>query len=174
MIAFGSFNTIFISLSMAVLLSYAVGFAPSKVVGYSWGRSCRLVSSIMTTNSNNNDSVECMPVLPDGVVKYSQVPREGKTFSATTIPKGLLKEHSTKKGTWGVINVSQGKLEYKITGGRKPEEIPISFELSPEFHGIIQPQLLHQVKALTKDVEFVVEFLRLPGTGPVDEKREGI
>lgn len=120
-------------------------------------------------------SADGMPKLPKGVVKYSQVPKEGKVFTSTTIPSGLLKEHTTKKGTWGIINVSKGKLLYTITGKRSDgEKRPISFELSPDFHGVIQPQLLHQVKALTNDLEFVVEFLRLPGTGPVVEKREGL
>jgi tellurite resistance-related uncharacterized protein len=113
-----------------------------------------------------------MPQLPTDVIQYSQVPKEGKVFTATTIPKGLLKEHTTRAGTWGVINVSKGKLEYKITSD--PNH-PLVFELSPDDnHGIIEPQRLHQVRALSDDVEFVVEFHRLPGSGPVDEKREGL
>lgn len=38
--------------------------------------------------------------------------------------------------------------------------------------GIIEPTKLHQVKALSDDLEFVVEFLRVPDTGAVDEKRD--
>ena len=110
-----------------------------------------------------------MPVLPKDVVKYSQVPREGK-FTADKIPKGLLKEHNTKKGTWGIIRVDKGRLEYKIYGS--PDNHV--FELSVDRHGIIEPTIRHQVRALSPDLEFVVEFFRLPGTGPVDEKREGL
>jgi tellurite resistance-related uncharacterized protein len=40
--------------------------------------------------------------------------------------------------------------------------------------GVIEPTKLHSVKALSDDVEFVVEFWRRPGTGVVDEKREGL
>ena len=110
-----------------------------------------------------------MPELPLDVVKYSQVPRSPKVFTADTIPRGLLKQHSTKKGTWGIINVRQGKLEYQIN-----EPSPHKFDLSSTTKGVIVPKVLHQVRPLTDDVEFVVEFYRRPGTGPVDEKREGL
>ena len=110
-----------------------------------------------------------MPELPVDVVKYSQVPKPPKVFTANTIPRGLLKQHSTKKGTWGIINVSKGKLEYQID-----EPTPHKFDLNSTMKGVIVPTVLHQVRPLTDDVEFVVEFYRLPGTGPVDEKREGI
>eukprot|EP00565_Helicotheca_tamesis_P008715 CAMPEP_0185733884 /NCGR_PEP_ID=MMETSP1171-20130828/20833_1 /TAXON_ID=374046 /ORGANISM="Helicotheca tamensis, Strain CCMP826" /LENGTH=113 /DNA_ID=CAMNT_0028403733 /DNA_START=50 /DNA_END=391 /DNA_ORIENTATION=- len=109
-----------------------------------------------------------MPTLPDNVVKYSQVPAVGKPpFSATKIPRGLLKDHNTKEGTWGIIDVQKGTLEYTIM-----EPIQQRFELKAPAKGVIEPTVLHHVKALTDDLEFVVEFYRLPGTGPVDEKRE--
>ena len=109
---------------------------------------------------------EGMPVLPEDVVKYSTVPK-GKSFTATTIPSGLLKDHTTKAGTWGIISVSQGNLKYVI-------ENDTVFTLTPQYHGIIEPTVLHHVAPLSDDVEFVVEFHRLPGTGPVEEKREGL
>lgn len=69
-------------------------------------------SSLSATNSDyGGDITGKMPILPKEVMKYSQVPKgkEGNEyFTATTIPKGLLNKHSTKKGTWGVINVSKG------------------------------------------------------------------
>jgi tellurite resistance-related uncharacterized protein len=107
-----------------------------------------------------------MPELPSTVEKYSQVPALIDAFTATTIPSGLLKNHSTKDGTWGVIRILQGLLEYNIEG-----EI---FELSVEHPGIIEPNKKHSVKAITDDVQFVVEFCRTPYTGPVDEPREGL
>eukprot|EP00545_Synedropsis_sp_CCMP1620_P002389 CAMPEP_0119003896 /NCGR_PEP_ID=MMETSP1176-20130426/826_1 /TAXON_ID=265551 /ORGANISM="Synedropsis recta cf, Strain CCMP1620" /LENGTH=113 /DNA_ID=CAMNT_0006955539 /DNA_START=184 /DNA_END=525 /DNA_ORIENTATION=- len=109
-----------------------------------------------------------MKKLPSDVVKYSQVPQKG-AFTANKIPKGLLKEHTTKAGTWGVINVSQGQLRYQIN--EPTESVHI---LDTDTRGIIEPQVKHHVAALTDDVEFVVEFYRLPDTGPVDEKREGL
>ena len=135
-----------------------------------------------------------MASLPEGVVKYSQVPKDPNKFTSSTIPKGLLKQHSTKKGTWGVIRVSKGiashtfvlrqgihptqsflcflcvcvgTLEYQTN-----EPVVASFVIDSNTAGIIEPTVLHQVRALTDDLEFVVEFHRQPGTGPVDEKRE--
>ena len=110
-----------------------------------------------------------MPILPSNVVQYTQVPKSGKAFTATTIPSGLTKEHNTKKGTWGVIRVSTGNLEYTILEPQKSVHI-----LDKETVGIIEPTMLHQVKALSDDLEFVVEFWRVPGSGVVDEKREGL
>ena len=111
-----------------------------------------------------------MPILPPDVVKYSQVPKEG-FFVKDKIPRGLLKDHTTKEGTWGVIHVASGKLLYRI---EEPEPA-LEFELTPDGPGgIIEPTRLHRVAPLTDDVEFCVEFHRLPGTGPVDERREGL
>ena len=110
-----------------------------------------------------------MPVLPDGLVKYSQVPGKDKHFTADKIPSGLLKAHTTKAGTWGKLVVFKGRLEFTYL-----EPSHRVFELSPDTHGVIEPTMKHQVKALSDDLEFVVEFHRMPDTGPVKEKREGL
>ena len=60
-------------------------------------------------------------------------------------------------------------MEYSII---EPEER--THILDKDKHGVIEPTMLHHVKALTNDLEFVVEFWRVPGTGVVDEKREGL
>lgn len=66
----------------------------------------RVVTS--SSRRHEDDGSGGMAELPEAVVQYSQVPKAPKTFTATTIPKGLLKQHSTKRGTWGVIRVSKG------------------------------------------------------------------
>ena len=101
-------------------------------------------------------------------VKYSQVPMRGG-FTKTTVPRGLLNRHNTKEGTWGVINVSSGKLQYNIH--EPAESVHV---LEPNKRGIIEPRMYHHVVPLTDDVNFVVEFYRKPGTRPVDEQREGL
>ena len=60
-----------------------------------------------------------------------------------------------------------GKLEYQIN-----EPTVETFVIDSSNVGIIEPTVRHQVRPLTPDVEFVVEFHRLPGTGTVDETRE--
>jgi tellurite resistance-related uncharacterized protein len=127
-----------------------------------------------------------MKSLPSNVVKYSQVPKAkanlgtstdtgtnsdigAECFTANKIPKGLLKEHSTKAGTWGIIKVLQGKLLYTIN-----EPSPAEYVLDKDRVGVIEPAVKHEVAPLSDDLQFVVEFYRIPGTGPVDEKREGV
>ena len=112
--------------------------------------------------------IRMMKALPSNVVKYSQVPKIG-TFTTNKIPKGLLREHTTKAGTWGVIRILKGKLRYTIN-----EPSPAEYILDKDSRGIIEPQVKHEVAALTDDLEFFVEFYRIPGTGPVVENREGL
>lgn len=154
-------NTVPVWTGMAVVLvlaiTTAVAFQPPAKGRPRWW--------LFSTASSSEDD---FPTLPSDVVKYSQVPKQG-TFTADKIPKGLLKDHTTKAGTWGIIRVSRGTLEYTITQPRLLKQA-----LAAPATGVVEPQRLHHVKALTENVEFVVEFYRLPGTGPVDEKREGL
>ena len=129
-------------------------------------RRMMIIGATTRTASTMEDA--SMKSLPDGVVKYSQVPK-GKVFTSTTIPRGLLKEHTTKAGTWGVINVTKGQLQYQINEPSKSIHI-----LDSKKHGIIEPQIKHEVSPLSDNVEFIVEFYRYPNTGPVIEKREGL
>eukprot|EP00970_Alexandrium_tamarense_P020516 scaffold15332_cov241-Alexandrium_tamarense.AAC.1 len=125
-------------------------------------------TSTLSTDENQHES-NGMPILPSDVVQYTQVPKVCTKFTATTIPSGLLKEHTTKKGTWGIIRVSKGQLQYSIVEPQQSTHTLDSTSL-----GVIEPTKLHSIKALSDDVEFVVEFWRRPGTGVVDEKREGL
>ena len=115
-----------------------------------------------------------MASLPKNVVKYSQVPSASssrKFFTRDTIPKGLLRQHNTKQGTWGVIHVLRGCLRYTINEGQHAG----TYNLDVDTKGIIEPQVYHSVAPIDdKQVEFIVEFYRLPNTGPVDEQREGL
>ena len=152
---------------IAITATCAVAFTAQTSSSTSKKRTPTLLGRIFGTAS---DSTGGMPTLPSGVVKYSQVPKGG-FFVKDKIPRGLLKDHTTKEGTWGVIRVNAGKLLYRI---EEPEPA-LEFELTPDGPGgIIEPTRLHRVAPLTDDVEFCVEFHRLPGTGPVDEKREGL
>uniref|UniRef100_A0A7S4AIJ7 TehB/YeaR-like domain-containing protein n=1 Tax=Pseudo-nitzschia australis TaxID=44445 RepID=A0A7S4AIJ7_9STRA len=145
-------------------------------------------------NPNNttpaDEDEDGMPILPANAVKYSQLPKQRSVFTASTTPRGLLNRHNTKVGTWGVIRMMKGTLEYKIaprenTTRKLPDgeeendavAYPTRFVLSasPSSNergtGIIAPQQYHKVVP-GKDAEFVVEFHRLPATGAVDETRE--
>jgi tellurite resistance-related uncharacterized protein len=86
---------------------------------------------------------------------------------------------TAKAGTWGRIVVAHGQLQYKIEEGHHAGR----FVLNEHVAGVIEPQVHHSVSPIISDdddddddddVSFVVEFYRHPGTGAVDEKREGL
>lgn len=91
-----------------------------------------------------------MKTLPENVFAYKKTP----VFDETTVPDGLLNNHNTKAGTWGKIVVLEGKLAYTIIEPAFEEHV-----LTPEQHGVVEPQMLHHVKPLGK-VRFYVEFYR--------------
>lgn len=91
-----------------------------------------------------------MKKIPDNVNPYKRTP----VFNASSIPKGLLKAHQTKQGTWGKIVILNGQLLYRIL-----EPAVSEFILSPEKYGVVEPQILHEIAALG-DVELYVEFYK--------------
>ena len=90
-----------------------------------------------------------MKNLPNNIKEYKRTP----SFTEDTVPKGLLRSHTTKAGTWGKIVIEEGKLLYRILEPKVEEN-----ELSPEKHGVVEPQVPHEVKPLGK-VKFHVEFM---------------
>jgi tellurite resistance-related uncharacterized protein len=93
-----------------------------------------------------------MKKLPLHLEAYKRTPE----FTQSTIPQGLLNSHSTKAGTWGKIVILKGTLIYTI--------LEPTFEvvlLTPDNCGVVEPQMLHEVKA-EEDVSFYVEFYREP------------
>lgn len=91
--------------------------------------------------------------LPEGLEPYRRTGR----FTETSVPSGLLRDHNTKAGTWGLIRVAEGRLRYRITDPRRPASATI---LSPETPpGIVEPTILHHVEPLGP-VCFEVEFYR--------------
>ena len=91
-----------------------------------------------------------MKELPSEVSSYKRTPE----FTNETVPKGLLKAHQTKEGTWGKIVVLEGELCYRIL---EPEVEEV--HLSPEKFGVVEPAVLHEVEPLT-ELKFYVEFYR--------------
>jgi len=90
-----------------------------------------------------------MKTLPKNVTEYKRTP----SFTENTVPKGLLRSHTTKSGTWGKIVIEQGLLLYRIL---EPEIEEI--ELSTDKFGVVEPQVQHEVEPLGK-VKFHVEFM---------------
>ncbi|MEM7361068.1 MAG: DUF1971 domain-containing protein [Pseudomonadota bacterium] len=91
-----------------------------------------------------------MKSLPENVTAYKRTP----SFTTDTVPKGLLRAHKTKAGTWGKINVERGKLLYRILEPEIEEVL-----LSDQRYGVVEPTVLHEV-APQGEVEFYVEFYK--------------
>lgn len=90
--------------------------------------------------------------MPEGWTAYKRTAE----FDAGSIPAGLLRDHSTKKGVWGVIVVLSGRLRYRIDALDGREML-----LDPTTPGIVPPEALHHV-APDGPVRFFVEFHRRP------------
>ena len=95
-----------------------------------------------------------MPALPSDCEVY----RRTRSFTERSVPRGLLREHSTAAGVWGRIVVERGELRYRVGG--------LQFTLAPGTPGIIEPEVLHEVEPVG-ELSFHVEFLR---RGPLTER----
>lgn len=96
--------------------------------------------------------MESEPVnLPADCAPYRRTP----DFTQDAIPAGLLREHRTARGVWGLIHVVEGKLLYRVSG-------PDGFEreiCAGDRSGVIEPERRHEVAPRGK-VRFYVEFYR--------------
>ncbi len=93
------------------------------------------------------DCVRCDVLeFPENLKEYKRTPE----FNQETIPKGLLKNHTTKLGTWGKIHVLQGALLYTPEG-------QASIRVHEGETANIPPEMLHCVAA-DGDVRFYVAF----------------
>lgn len=94
-----------------------------------------------------------MKTLPPNVIAYKKTP----LFTNKTVPPGLLHDHRTKAGTWGLIQVQSGALQYTIQGKE-------THVLTPGSPGVVEPGITHCVTPLG-EVIFFVEFYReeVPG-----------
>lgn len=95
-----------------------------------------------------------MKTLPDGLEAYKRT----ATFTEATLPAGLLGEHRTRAGAWGVIHVLRGEVLYRILA---PEGSTAAEEhlLRPGVPGIVEPTVPHHLE-LRGQVELFVEFHR--------------
>lgn len=91
-------------------------------------------------------------ILPSDVQAYKRTP----TFTEQTVPEALLNEHFTKAGTWGLLVVEHGKLQYVVTEpGFKKEHFVESGATA-----VITPEHKHYVKLLNDDAAFHIVFYR--------------
>ncbi len=92
-------------------------------------------------------------VLPQGAEAYKRTP----SFDEASVPAALLRDHSTKEGTWGLLRVEQGQLRYAVTDPRRSRSETVLTPMTVP--AVIEPTILHHVEPLGA-VRFHVEFYR--------------
>ena len=93
-----------------------------------------------------------MQTLPDNISEISRT----ASFTSETVPAGLLKDHSTKKGVWGKLVVESGTVHYTVTDPTAEGE----YQINEGDYGVIVPAQLHHVELMTDDTVFHVEFMK--------------
>lgn len=88
--------------------------------------------------------------MPEGFEAYKRTPE----FDERSVPGGLLQNHTTRAGVWGIIHVLAGRLRYVSERGEQRQVV-----LDPATPGIIVPEVVHHV-APEGAVRFFVEFFR--------------
>lgn len=91
--------------------------------------------------------------LPKGLAFY----RQTDTFTESSVPAGLLKDHCTKAGVWGLIQVTEGRLRYRVTDERRTGTERILMPGTPP--GVVEPTIFHHVEPLGP-ARFHVQFYR--------------
>ncbi|WNS82586.1 SAM-dependent methyltransferase TehB [Neisseria sp. DTU_2021_1001991_1_SI_NGA_ILE_055] len=84
---------------------------------------------------------------------YKQMP----VWTEDEIPEALLSKHNTAAGTWGCLNVLQGRLNFNEVD--EAGNITATHELTPESGDwIIHPQAWHFIAPQTQDTEIQLSF----------------
>jgi len=68
--------------------------------------------------------------------------RSSPVFDENTLPAALCKEHRTKAGVWGVIEVIEGKLKFRRL------DQPAETILAPGRPGLVLPEQPHCVEPI--------------------------
>ena len=89
-------------------------------------------------------------VWPEGLERYS----ETKLFDNTSVPRGLLAEHNTRRGVWGRLELASGALALCFAA-----PLDARVELDGPAWAAIPPTLLHHLE-LDTEVRFCVSFWR--------------
>lgn len=101
--------------------------------------------------SKLGEAIECplcdQIVMPAAASEYKRT----ATFTEETLPAALRADHRTKAGTWALIVVESGALEYHVRGR--------VHRLEPGRNGLVEPERAHHVVPLGA-VRVHVEFWR--------------
>lgn len=89
--------------------------------------------------------------LPDDATAYKTT----DVFDEVTLPAGLRREHTTRAGVWGRIEVLAGSVRL-VTPALGRDEVIVAAA-----HGLVAPEIVHRVEPLGP-MRLQVVFLRVP------------
>ena len=87
---------------------------------------------------------------PDGLTSYKRT----EELTEATVPAGFLREHSTKRGVWGKLHVTEGELKYCVQA-----PVNADFAVTAPEKAVIVPQMKHHL-VIDGPVRFYVEFCK--------------
>lgn len=93
--------------------------------------------------------------LPDEV----EVQRSIGPFDAASLPKGLLREHRLKEGTWGRLRIASGQVRFVWDDAGLEGEAVVIVAGSAI---IIPPTVPHHLELMEGDFSLEVDFLAQP------------
>jgi len=90
--------------------------------------------------------------LPSGLKAYRRI----GPFDADSLPKGLLREHTLKEGTWARLSVHSGEIRFvwdDVGHEGEAEIVPAGAMI------VIPPTVPHHLEKTDGDFELTVQFL---------------
>lgn len=100
--------------------------------------------------------------LPEGAVKVGSTP----SMTGETAAPGILKNHLTPKGKYGLLVIEAGALKFVWE-----DDVANVLDADPEHSIVIVPERFHHV-VITGKVAFRVEFYELPDSAEEDSASE--
>lgn len=88
-------------------------------------------------------------MLPEPAQHYKSTP----TFDQDSLPAGILRNHSLKRGTWGKLIVLNGEVTF--------HEGQEQWVVTPQAAHVILPEVVHHLE-VTGPVSLRVDFLKVP------------
>lgn len=86
--------------------------------------------------------VECIRCARGEMPALAKPYRSSPEYSEETFPKGLLKAHNLKRGSWAIIEVLSGALIYRQVGTSGERRIEAGGKQ------VVPPEVLHEVELL--------------------------
>eukprot|EP01083_Nonionella_stella_P065009 169918_1 len=88
--------------------------------------------------------------------------KTSKIFNRNTVPRGLTSRHIPKADVTELVHVIEGELNLIMFANRKDIETDQTFTIKKNQRAICSPQQRHKIVSYSDDVQFYVEFWKVP------------